>query len=549
VIESTTVGSEDAPRTGERGQVRRGVARLGRAAIIFLVLGGATVVNQSAVHWRENIADSDLFAYYGWCVSTGARPYLDIWDNKPAGIWWLNAAAIRLCGPGAKSDLALGTCASLVTLAAFVGLAGSAFHRSLLLPAVLVGAVLLTDLRFECGSNRTETFVVACQTLAVLGYVRWLRAGGRVWLGLAGLAAGAAPLFKQSGLAVTLTLVLHFAWVQWRSRSIGRAGGGYLRGWKPWLVAGGAWAVAPLATIVRLASQGALGEAAYAVGAFNRAYFAVGDATWGHIGRALRIYEPALAALGGLLVIAAIGLGFGGWIYQRRLRTGLTSPGARSGIGLFLLWFGLSVYLACVGPGRRSHHLMPALPALGLLVLYPLHLLAAGRGLRACLTGHPSAVGACVVWAYVLSGVATGSLNEAVRCWHTKPHWNAFQRRRPAPYELQAAEVDRLTRPDETIYVWGWSPSTYRYAYRRPASRFATLEKRGQVGEHARLVMEGAVTDILRQPPRAFVVSVGDHQSLLAAPASNFGTWLQAHYQLAATIEGMHVLIRRDETP
>ena len=74
-------------------------------ALLVALLAGAAVINQSAVHWRSNNADSDLFAYYGWCIAHGARPYLDVWDNKPPGIWWVNAAAIRLCGAGAGSEM------------------------------------------------------------------------------------------------------------------------------------------------------------------------------------------------------------------------------------------------------------------------------------------------------------------------------------------------------------------------------------------------------------------------------------------------------------
>ena len=514
--------------------------------LVGVILLPAILINQTAVHWRGNIVDSDLFAYYGWCVAQGARPYVDIWDNKPPGIWWANAAAIRLLGPGAGADLLLGSTALLLTLAGFVAIAQHAFHRSLALPATLVGAVLLTHLHWECGSNRTETFVVACETLAMLGYLRWLRSRRRPWLLLAGLAAGAAPLFKQSGLAVALAMAIHLAWLQWRTRSRGRGATGHLRGWTPWLIAGAGLIVPSAVAAAVLAWNGALGEAIFAVGAFNRAYFAIGDATWVHCAGALRAFWPTLAPSSGVLAIVALGLASGGYL---RLRPGRKPTGrpARPGVGLFVLWCVLAVYLACVGPGRRSHHLMPALPALALLTLYPLHLLAHRHGLWRRLIARPGVVCALVLWGWVLGVAGVDDLTEAFRCWQTKPHWYSLGRTRPNECEQHAAELIHLTRPGDTIYVWGWSPGTYRCACRRPASRFATLEKCGQVGGYAQFILEGAMADIRRQPPAAFVISTSDYALVDADAPSEFGAWVRAHYRPVGTVAGMRILIWRGD--
>ena len=508
------------------------------------LLLAAVVVNQSATHWRANVVDDHLFAYYGWCVSQGARPYLDVWDNKPPAIWWLNAAAFRLCGPGVGAELLIGALAMLTTLAAFVATAGRTYHRSLVIPAAAVAAILLTHHEFECGGNRTETYVMACETLAVLGYVRWLHGRRWCWLLLGGLAAGAAPLFKQSGLAGSIAVVLHLAWVQCQARS---AGGPRRRfDWRPWAVAAGGFVIAPAVATVALASQGALGEALFAVGRFNRAYFAAGQATWVHVTQPLRIFAPFIEVLTPALLIAAAGLLSGSWKRVRHWQTNHVSTPPRRGVGLFALWFLLALYLACVGPGQRGYHLMPMLPGLGLLLLYPLHQLAARAGLRQRLAASPAATAFVVVWGCVLLTLARGSLAEAARAWDTKPHWYALARTRPAAYEAQAVEVARLTRPDETIYVCGWSPGTYRYAYRRPASRFATLEKLGQVGEYARFMEDGARADLYRRPPKVLVISTREYPGLMTPPLSEFAAWVQRHYVLHCDIQGMNILIRRE---
>jgi hypothetical protein len=549
-------------------------------AVCGVLIGVAVVLNQSAVHWRANVVDSHLFAYHGWCVAQGARPYLDIWDNKPPGIWWANAAGFRLCGEGMGGELLICSVALTISLVAFVGMARFAYHPSLTVPAAATGCVLLTHLVYECGANRTETFVVACESLAMLGYLRWWRFGNLHALALGGLAAGAAPFFKQSGLAVGAACALHLAWTQLRAARTGRllmAGaepGRYATAgtepgrYKPWGVAAGMFAVVPAYVTTVLAAQGALGAAWYALGPFNQAYFAVGDATWVALGRAIGIYWEVLTPLAGLLALAAAGLLWSLWSRwhapRRQNGTSLGTPTApvageapalplpgagpsarRTGVVVIWLWFLLGAYLACVGPGRRGHHLMPVLPALGLLALYPLHKLMGAQGLARRVAAHPAAAAALVLYGYVLAQLAAANAPQLANSWKEKTHWYAWSYATPRDYQRQAAEVRRLTRPDEPIYVWGWSPGTYRYAYRPAASRFATLEKLGQVGVHARFILDAAMADVRRAAPKVLLFSAGDLHGVLAEPISPFGAWLAEHYHDQGVIGGMHVLLRR----
>jgi hypothetical protein len=123
-----------------------------------------------------------------------------------------------------------------------------------------------------------------------------------------------------------------------------------------------------------------------------------------------------------------------------------------------------------------------------------------------------------------------------------------LQRAAPTPCELQGAEIARRTTPDQAIYVWGWSPGTYRYAQRRAASRYATLEKRGQVGEWARFILDGAEADIRRAPPALFIISTGDYAALRAAAAeSSFARWVCAAYEPATHVSGMELLLPRGD--
>jgi hypothetical protein len=182
------------------------------------------------------------------------------------------------------------------------------------------------------------------------------------------------------------------------------------------------------------------------------------------------------------------------------------------------------------------------LTPLGLLMLVPLHLVARRRGLRAALTARPAAVVVLVVYGAVLVSLAYGSMTVAGACWRTKPVWWGMEGSRSAGFRAQAAAIDRLCAPEERIYVWGWSPGTYRYARRLPASRHATLEKLGQVGIHAQFIFDRATEDIQRGPPCVLLMSPNDYDRLGRGDDAAFAAWLRAHYEIIDTVNGMHIL-------
>ncbi|MBU0638569.1 MAG: glycosyltransferase family 39 protein [Planctomycetes bacterium] len=527
----------------EQARSGQGYLRGVLAGACGLLLLAAVVVNQSAVHWRENTADSCNYAFGGWRIANGATPYIDVWNNKPPGIYWVNALAYLICGPGTARDVLFSSVALLAALLGFVALARRAYHPSLLLPAVIVGGLVLTHQRYECGANRTETFVAACEILTILAYLRWVTGRRFRWLALAGLVAGAAPLFKQSGLGAAGACGLHLLWLQLRARRAATppdAPGGL---WKQWAVAGGGFVMLPLLAAALLAAQGALGEAWFAVVTFNRAYFEVHDATFFRVGGALGVYRPTLEPLTPLLILAGTGLVLG---LHRWGRAGVSAVAGRHDVGLFVLWLLLSLYLVCIVPGRQAYHLAPLLPPLGLLALYPLDFLAGQHGLFQRLTRRGWATLALVIYAYLLCGVAADSGAIVLQRWQKKPHWYALHLRDPTGDQRRAAEIIRLTAPTDTIYVWGWSPGTYRYAYRACPSRFATIEKVGHVGERARFIADGALADIRRSPPKAVVIPPRDVEWMLSGPRREFALWLVENYERATSVDGMDILLRKN---
>lgn len=534
----TPAGSEatsDAQPSWHKSSAgRAGLAGLAAAILVTVV------INQSAVHWRENVADSHLFAYYGWCVSQGAVPYREIWDNKPPGTWWLNAAAFLICGEGAAGEVLISAAALILTLTALAGTIATTHHPSVLWIGLPAALVMLTQVYFECGANRTETFVVVCECVGVLALCRWRMRGGRAWLLLAGVACGAAPWFKQTGVGALVACATVLA----AARPLVPARGGSAR-WRAagLFLAGVAAAQAP--PLAALAARGALADAVYAIVGFNRDALAATGATvvpfqsvW--LNRVLLARLDLMLAWGGLSAAVAM-------VSRSRDRSHAIEPKAHGLFGLALMWLGVDLLAISVSGGHQAYHYQPILPPLTLLSVDWLGRLAGARGLGPALAERPSLAAATSAFALSLGALVPASVAEMRVCWAQKPHWYSVSRTAPAPYEAQAAEIRRITKPTDRVYVWGWSPGTYRYAYRRCASRFATLEKLSRAGPAAQFIYDGAIADLQRRPPSVFVISEGDFAGVTREAQSALARWLLAEYVQHNAIQGMLILMRRDQ--
>lgn len=526
---------------------------MSRALVVSVIVLSAVVINQSAVHWRSNIADDHLFSYFGWCITQGATPYLDFWDNKPPGIFYLNALAIELFGPTRAADLAICGVAMVVTLAATVQAARVAFHAAVAPLAAIVAAVVLTDQRFESGGNRTETFVVVCEIVCVLGYLLWRTRGVTAWLLLASVAGGAAPLFKQSGVSAAAACLLHAILVCLFSRT-GTRQSASTGCWKCWIVAAIAF-VTPATIAITALGPRAAREGWFAVVTFNRAYFAIDDASWIRVDRSLEIYRPVLEPIAPVLFVALAGIVLGAWNARPR-RSAPAPPGdefslvgdrGRSPVGawwLFAIWFVISMYLACVAPGRRGHHMMPALTPLALLVCGVAATVVRPAGLRVTMVRSATRAALVVALLAFIAPVSISNVDELARSWSMKREWYSLEYASPPGFVLQGRVIEANTSPSDRIFVWGWDPGAYRYALRLPASRYATFEKLGQVGVHAQFIFDGAIHDLYAAPPAAFLMSPNDYTGLANPKDQCLRDWLDRNYSNTGATAGMLIFVR-----
>jgi len=150
--------------------------------------------------------DSGVFAYCGQQVLHGGLLYRDCWDNKPPGIYYLNALAVAIGGntPGSLWFFQ----------ASWVALTGLAFYlvlqsiwKSRL--AVFISVFFLANLlypRYYQGGNLTETYVLLPVILLIGMFYGYLTSGKKLFLVWIGILAALACLLKPTYIAVSLAI-------------------------------------------------------------------------------------------------------------------------------------------------------------------------------------------------------------------------------------------------------------------------------------------------------------------------------------------------------
>jgi|GEM_PF-5597737 hypothetical protein len=206
---------DPTPATSSRPSLRK----LG-AAFLIVWAAATVVVGRGFTVIAPNPYDPQLFAYIGYEWTKGVVPYVDLWDNKPPGIFALTAGTTWLLG---TSVVAMAVVAALFTAATLVVLycllRRWAFPRPIALAAI-VGCSVAVSLNFyNVGGNLTELYLLLPSVLSVYCFVRVSELRRNCWLMAAGACAGVAGLIKTVGFAPLLAeicflLLLAF----WRRR-------------------------------------------------------------------------------------------------------------------------------------------------------------------------------------------------------------------------------------------------------------------------------------------------------------------------------------------
>jgi hypothetical protein len=509
------------------------------------------IASQVTAHLRSDVVDDQMFGYFGWRIAHGATVYLDVWDNKPPGIYWINALGFLLGGGDSYGGvIALCVAAVVVSLACFLIASASLFHREAATLGAILAGFFFTHAFFQGATNRTETFLIALEIGAIAVYLRaWARDRWWKWL-LAGMLAGGAFLFKQVGLAAWGAMGLHVI-VLTATRELPLRDG--VR--RCLLLAGGA-ALAIGAGCLVLAWQGALGEAMYAVFGFNRAYFDTEDSAFFDNAKNQMLLKNHMIVLRLPLLMAAAACihGFLWWARPRyrppeiESRLAAVGPVCPRHLLLFFVWFVAAFYGALLSPHGFRHYIVPTVPPLMFMSTHLLNVLTAEVGLFRRLQQR-----AWVSFAVVVIGYFSW---DAIRWqWEgvSTVYVERFAMNQTPEWEDIGKAVDRIAAPNERIQCWGYMPGVYLVAKRPNVCRFTTTEKIGQVGKYAAKIEQELTQCLLDHPPPIFVINAGDFSWLHGITPGGeierpgiLGAWLDENYVKVDEVRNAYILRRKD---
>ena len=449
---------------------------------LLLALVGALLIIRLPSLAQPMGSDQGLYAYVGERIRHGEIAYRDAWDQKPPGIHYVYAA-LRAASP---RDLIVPAAdlAAAALVAALVWAIGSRIGGPLGGGLSAVAFLLLSDPGLgRLGGVRvraqSETFIALAVSGALalaLGAKGARGASGAVRLVAAGLMLGAAFALKyNAGLYV---LVVLFALAATRGVALLDV---------IWIAAGAL--VIPLALLAVFWRGGALNDLYQATITYNLLYSSETYAGRWDMVRYLVTFPMQHARVDGLWFAGGLGClvltGAGLWTPARR-GLGEGGPGHRrlgGGAWLPVAWVGIAcLSIAINGSRNLPQYFVQAAPALAL---------AAGVAAAIALPALP-AIARGIAVLIVAVGVWRAGDDPfpklARNVWHDTQYLiGRIDRRTHLASYGGARDSDKYsaldnrdigaflsskTRPDETVFVFGYSPGSYVYANRRSASRF-----------------------------------------------------------------------------
>lgn len=500
-------------------------------------------------------SDQGLYAYAGVRLLAGDAPYAGAWDQKPPGIhvvyavlWsiWPHESVV------AAADLTVAAVIAwlliIIGRRRFTPDIGYAAAAALLLFGNPALAQRLAGVQVRA---QTETFVA----LAITATVALLASRARSTRHLigGGLLLGVAFWLKPNAAAYALPALAAMAW--W-SHDGQRGARRFWREVSIVAVAGGLMVVAPLVVIWAI---GALPDLYLATIAYNRAYS--GD-TYNGVGGVIsyamsfpvnRARNDALWFVGGLGVITSLVL----WLRSRD-RSGQETP-------LVIVAWLVAVWASILINGARNlpQYFVQAGPALALAAgagLVPAFTLLRRRHLAAALL----AVAAVLFGAHRVSGFEELARNlqrdwaaltgATPRADYLKYFGNRPQDKFVASAIAELTHIARTTTgPDDTIYVFGYSPGVHVLAERRSASRFhwsqpIMLEF---AADRPGYGTAGLLADLERNRPVLVALQHdswgpgGEHSSEFFHATPLLDRWLTANYSREPDLERFEIWRRR----
>jgi hypothetical protein len=472
--------------------------------------------------------DGGLYALTGGRIAAGAVPYVDVWSEKPPGIYLINAMGALLAGSESVWQAAWVISVAVVVLTSVVvadTLRAIGWRRG----AWIAGAscaLLLASFPLARGGGLTETAAVLPGAIAIrLVGVEPLTA---IRTFLAGLLAGLATTISLL-LAPVLVAVLGVVVVR-----LGREDVQSTLSRSVWLVVG---AMAPWAAI--LAGLGLVGvpaAAAVALLRYNAAFGVLAESGAAVLGEVIHV----ILVLSPLAVAALLGL-------NRPFRSSRLRPVAIGAI----VWIAVSIALITAVGRFELHYLAPLAVPLSLLL---------PAGLPTKAHSRPAGrVGVGLAWGFLLAAASASLIlisTETVIALEVRS-------RQAARFESVAGWIDSHIPPDGTLFIWGNQTHLYTVAQRAPASQYVYLLPLMTPG-FTTPQMVSEILDRWEAQPPAVILDAGSAApgqpgmpALLLPRATAIGglgdfdpldpirDFVRERYMLATTLEGWPIYVPR----
>lgn len=461
-----------APHPADTSRIR--VRALGFAAAHWpLVLAAAVIalVGLPTINFAYG-PDQALFVYAGDAIARGKTLYVDVWDVKPPGVFWVYALATRLPFEP-RSIRAFDLAWALATVTAIYALGRHLWGRTEGTVAGLMYGLVYVTASGYWNMAQPDSFLVLPVVIAVLAWEGGVPGGQTRSALLAGFLLGIAFQFRSVAALIPVALVLRDVCMAGRGRAWTRRTGAALLG----------FAAFQILTLLDLAIGGAVDEYLFAQFRFARNYAGLGGPyaydrfTLGNYLSGLRGSLMWFTASRLLLVAPALAAVLIGGVLR-----------ADRAVRLCTLLLATTVLGVAVQAKFFIYHWHPVLPFLALLAGWAWAVL--WRELRGRFAQAQAAV--------ALTGVALALVfftpqvtDPGVREWqdlvrfardpsYRSIYYDRFGLRGHGTYSFRASEevgnyVAARSRPGETVFVWGYDPNLYLVSKRASASRFLSL--------------------------------------------------------------------------
>lgn len=152
--------------------------------------------------------DSGIFAYTAKVISDGGLPYRDAWDNKPPGVYYINALSFQLFGFDRWALWNIELIFTVVTGIMFFQLLMIIYRRRLLAAGGTALFLIMSRHPEIIGDgNFTETYALLPQVLCLYAGYKFLKQPAYRWALLIGLSACFAFLIKQTTTGVAFGFI------------------------------------------------------------------------------------------------------------------------------------------------------------------------------------------------------------------------------------------------------------------------------------------------------------------------------------------------------